>query len=241
MHKNKVVSSGTKARIARKAAPVAARGGAKVAKASGRHAIRGAKTEARLAKAALSSREPRSARYTKYALFAVAGLAFGALLGRIGGKQGETSASFTGGTGAHAPQSGSPAAERGQTWGTGSSVGAAGGASAAANYQTPGEANQIGADREFSDPASGPLIGEGGHPGLDMTERNQIIEQQIRTAIGEQIETEGMPKINVEVNDGVVDIRGPVPSEDTRRKIGEIAASTDGVREVRNELTVADV
>ena len=240
MHRNKVVSSRTKARAARKAAPVVARGGAKAAKATGRHAIRGAKTEAKLAKAALSSREPRSARYTKYALFAVAGLALGSLLGRLG-KQSETSASFTGGTGAHSPQTGSPAAERGQTWGSGTSVGAAGGASAAANYQTPGEANQIGADREFSDPASGPLIGEGGHPELDMTERNQIIEQQIRTAIGERIETQGMPKINVEVNDGVVDLRGPVPSEDTRRKIGEIASGADGVREVRNELTVADV
>ncbi len=240
MHRNKAVSSGTKARIARKAAPIAARGGAKAAKAGGRHAIRGAKTEAKLAKAALSSREPRSARYTKYALFAIAGLAFGSLLGRLG-KQSETSASFTGGTGAHSPQPGSPADQRGQTWGSGSSVGAAGGASAAANYQTPGEANQIGADREFSDPASGPLIGGSGHPEMDMTERNQIIEQQIRTGIGEQIETAGMPKINVEVNDGVVDLRGPVPSEDTRREIGEIASSTDGVREVRNELTVADV
>lgn len=241
MHKNNLVSARTKGRIARKAAPVAARGGARAAKASGRHAIRGAKTEAKLAKAALSSREPRSARYTKYALFAIAGLAFGSLLGRLGGKQDETSASFSGGTGAHSPQPGSPAGQRGQTWGSGSSVGAAGGASASANYQTPGEANQIGADREFSDPASGPLIGESGHPELDMTERNQIIEQQIRTSIGEQIDTQGMPKINVEVNDGVVDIRGPVPSEDTRRKIGEIASGTDGVREVRNELTVADV
>lgn len=242
MSRNKAVSASTKARVARKAAPIAARGGVRAAKMTGRHAVRGAKAEAKLARAALRSQEPRPARYAKYALFAVAGLALGSILGRLGGgQQSGTSSSFTGGTGPHSPQSGSPADNRGETWGTGSPLGAAGGASAAANYQTPGEANTIGADREYSDPAAGPLIGSEGRPEMDITERNQITEQRVRTGIGEQVDTKGLPKINVEVNDGVADLRGPVPSEDLKQIIGEIAANTEGVREVRNNLAVDSV
>lgn len=242
MGQSKYVSNRTKVRAARKAAPYVAKGGAKAAKATGRHAARGAKAEAKLARQALRSSEPKPARYAKYALFAVAGFALGSLLSRAGsGDQSGTSSSFTGGTGQHNPEPGSPAAERGQTWGSGSTVGAAGGASGAANYQTPGEANRTGVDREYSDPAAGPLIGESGHPEMDMTERNQITEQRVRTGIGEQIDTEGLPKINVEVNDGVAELRGPVPSEDLKQRIGEIASNTEGVREVRNNLTVDSV
>lgn len=242
MTQRSVVSNKTKARAARKAAPIVAKGGVKAAKATGRHAVRGAKAEAKLARHALRSSEPKSARYTKYALFAVAGFALGSVLSRLGGGgQSGTSSSFSGGTGLHNPESGSPAADRGQTWGSGSSVGAAGGASEAANYQTPGEANRVGVDREYSDPTAGPLIGRGGHPGIDITERNQITEQRVRTGIGEQVDTEDLPKINVEVNDGVAELRGPVPSEDLKQKIGEVASSTEGVREVRNNLNVGSV
>lgn len=241
MGQKNLVSNRTKARMARKAAPYVAKGGAKAAKATGRHAVRGARTEAKLARQAMSSSEPKATRYAKYAVFAIAGLALGSLLARRGGGQSGTSSSFSGGTGLHNPEPGSPAAERGQTWGSGSAVGAAGGASATANYQNPGEANRTGVDREYSDPAAGPLIGSEGRPEMDMTERNQITEQRVRTGIGEQIDTEGLPKINVEVNDGVAELRGPVPSEDLKQRIEQIASNTEGVREVRNNLTVAAV
>ena len=239
MPQKNLVSNKTKAKAARKAAPVVTKGGAKVAKLAGRHALRGAKAEAKLAQKALQSNEPKSARYLKYALFAAAGFALGSFLSRLGAEgQDGTSSSFTGGTGLHEPEPGSPAAERGQTWGSGSTLGGAGGASDGANYQTPGEANRVGEDREYSDPASGPLIGEEGKPAMDITERNQIIEQRIRTGIGEQVDTEGLPKINVEVNDGVVDLRGPVPSEDVKQTIEQLASNTEGVHEVRNNITV---
>lgn len=242
MTQRRIVSNKTKARAARKAAPIVARGGVKAAKATGRHAVRGAKAEAKLARQALRSSEPKSARYAKYAIFAIAGFAFGSLIGRLGGEgRNGTSSSFSGGTGLHTPEPGSPAADRGQTWGSGSTVGGAGGASEAANYQTPGEANRVGVDREYSDPAAGPLIGRESSAGVDMTERNQITEQRVRTGIGEQVDTEDLPKINVEVNDGIAELRGPVPSEDLKRKIGEVASGTEGVREVRNNLTVASV
>ena len=48
-----------------------------------------------------------------------------------------------------------------------------------------------------------------------------------------------MPRVNVEVNDGVAELRGPAPSEDAKLAAGEIAAQTPGVREVRNLLTVS--
>lgn len=247
-----MISNRTKAKAARKAAPYVAKGGAKVAKTAGRQAVRGAKTQAKLTQQAASSSEPRSTRYVKYAVFAVAGFAVGSMLGRAGGsgQQSGTSSSFSGGTGQHSPESGSPAAERGQTWGSGSSVGSsssgnsgssASGPSRPGGYQAPGDPNEIGADRDFSDPNSGPLVGETGHPEMDMTERNQITEQQIRTGIGEQVDTEGLPKINVEVNDGIVELRGPVPSEDIKQTIERVASETSGVREVRSSITVADV
>lgn len=203
MGRRKLISNKTKVKAAKKAAPVVARGGVKAAKTTGRHALRGAKTEANLARQAMSSEEPKSTRYAKYALFALAGLAFGSLIGRAGGGKSETSSSL--------------------------------------NYQAPGEANQVGADRDFSDPASGPLIGEETRPEMDMTERNQITEQRVRTGIGEQVDTKGLPKINVEVNDGIVDLRGPVPSEEIKQTIESVASNTQGVREVRNNLTVDSV
>jgi osmotically-inducible protein OsmY len=47
-----------------------------------------------------------------------------------------------------------------------------------------------------------------------------------------------LPRVNVEVNDGVAELRGEAPSEEARAAAGEIAADIDGVHEVRNLLTV---
>jgi osmotically-inducible protein OsmY len=48
-----------------------------------------------------------------------------------------------------------------------------------------------------------------------------------------------MPRVNVEVNDGVAELRGTAPSEDAKTAAGEIASSVEGVREVRNLITVS--
>ena len=218
-------------------ARIGARAGARVAPRAGRvvgkTAWKAGKAEAKLLRRAFRPSEPRALRFTKYAFFALAGFAVGALIARSRKDNDESSASssFTGTTGSHAPDPGSPAGQRGQTWGSGTALGTAGGSA-------PGSP-QTGAERDYSDPSSGPLIGEerrGSTEGVG--EQQPEIEQRIRTAIGEDPRTKDMPRVNVEVNDGVAELRGPAPSEEARQAVNEIAASIEGVREVRNLIIV---
>jgi hypothetical protein len=90
-------------------------------------AWKAAKAEAKLVRHALSSREPRSARFLKYGFFALVGLAIGTLISR---SDREDSSTFTNTTGHHMPDAGSPAGQRGQTWGSGTPAGTVDGATA---------------------------------------------------------------------------------------------------------------
>jgi hypothetical protein len=222
------------ARSKRRAAKAGAKAGARVAPVAGRTAGKAAwklgKAEAKLIRRAMSAQESKKSRYFKYGIFTLIGLAIGAAIARS--KRGETpegSSSYTGTTGPHAPDPGSPAGERGQTWGSGTPVGTAGG----------GGANRTGAERDYSDPASGPLIGEQHSDVEGVGEQQEEIEQRIRTNIGEDPRTAEMPRVNVEVNDGIAELRGAAPSEDAKQAAGEIAQQVEGVREVRNLITVS--
>jgi BON domain len=222
------------ARKKSRAAKVGAKAGARVAPVAGRTAGKAAwklgKAEAKLIRRAMSAQESKKSRYFKYGIFTLIGLAIGAAIARS--KRGETpegSSSYTGTTGPHAPDPGSPAGERGQTWGSGTPVGTAGG----------GGANRTGAERDYSDPASGPLIGEQHSDVEGVGEQQEEIEQRIRTNIGEDPRTAEMPRVNVEVNDGIAELRGAAPSEDAKQAAGEIAQQVEGVREVRNLITVS--
>ncbi|QIN82690.1 BON domain-containing protein [Rubrobacter tropicus] len=224
----------------RTGAKLGAKAGAKVAPRAGRlagkAALKAGKSQAKLAKAAMSSREPAPSRFLKYGTFALAGFAIGALLAR---SKGDSDSSFTGTTGSHAPDPGSPAGQRGETWGSGTPTGTAGGGGSAA-HQRPEDPNRTGAEREYSDPASGPLIGEhrrGSVAGVG--EAQEEVEQRIRTRIGEDPRTASMPRVNVEVTDGVAELRGPAPSQEAREAAGEIAANVEGVTEVRNLIVVS--
>ena len=232
------------AKVGKRAAPVAGRLG-------GKAALKVGKGQAKLARQAMSSREPRGGRLLRYGFFALLGLAVGAALARSrsGDSQGESS-SFTGTTGHHSPDAGSPAGQRGETWGSGTPTGTAGGAAAGgaaaggasdpAAPQSPGDPNQTGAERAFSDPSSGPLIGEQHRGSVEgVGEQQEEVEQRIRTRIGEDPRTADLPSLNVEVNDGVAELRGPAPSEEAKQAAGEIAQETEGVREVRNMITVS--
>jgi hypothetical protein len=220
------------ARNKRRAAKVGAKAGARVAPVAGRTAGKAAwklgKAEAKLIRRAMSAQESKKSRYFKYGIFTLIGLAIGAAIARS--KKGETSegaSSYTGTTGPHAPDPDSPAGERGQTWGSGTPVGTAGGA------------NRTGAERDYSDPSSGPLIG-GQHSDVEgVGEQQDELEQRIRTQIGEDPRTAEMPRVNVEVNDGIAELRGAAPSEDAKQAAGEIAQGVEGVREVRNLITVS--
>jgi hypothetical protein len=171
----------------------------------GRNAWRLGKAEAKLIQKALSSREPRSARYTKYAIFTAIGVGIGMLLKR--------------------------AAESGnghQTWGS-------------SDFQSPGDANRSGAQRGYSSPSDGPLIGSGGGGAMATTgvpPQSEEAEQRVRTALGEDDRTKDAPRINVAVTEGIAELRGSVPSDAVKSAAEEIAKNTEGVREVRNLLSV---
>jgi hypothetical protein len=218
------------AKVGRRVAPVAGRAAGKVAWKAG-------KGQARLVRRAMSSQEPKKSKYLKYAFFALLGLAVGAAIARSknGGTSGESS-SYTDTTGSHAPDPGSPAGQRGETWGSGTPTGTAGGG----GLQTPEDPNRTGAERDYSDPSSGPLIGEQPTGSVEgVSEQQEEVEQRIRTRIGEDPRTAEMPRVNVEVNDGIAELRGAAPSEDAKLAAGEIAQGTEGVREVRNLITVS--
>jgi len=224
-----------KARGAKAGARAGAKVGAKVApragRAAGKIAWKAGKSEAKLIRRAMSAQQSRKSRYFKYAIFTLIGIAIGAAIARSrkdGGTPGESS-SFTGTTGQHAPDAGSPAGQRGETWGSGTPTGTAGG----------GGPQGTGAERDYSDPASGPLIGTQHGPVEGVGEAQEELEQRIRTNIGEDPRTADMPRVNVEVSDGIAELRGVAPSEDAKLAAGEIAQAVEGVREVRNLITVS--
>ncbi len=198
--------------------------GARVAPKAGRVAGRAAwgagKGQAKLARRALGSREPRAARYVKYGFFALVGLVIGRLISRSGSRD-DASSSFTGTTG-----------QQNQTWGTA-------GGGAPADHQRPEDPNRTGAERSYSDPSAGPLIGEQHREEVgDVPVQHEEVENRIRTRIGEDPRTREMPHVNVEVNDGVAELRGVAPSEEAKQAAGEIAAGVEGVSDVRNLITV---
>jgi hypothetical protein len=220
-----------KARGARAGAKVGAKVAPRAGRAAGKIAWRAGKTEAKLIRRAMSAQQSRKSRYFKYAIFTLVGIAIGAAIARSrkdGTTSGESS-SFTGTTGQHTPDAGSPAGQRGETWGSGTPTGTAGG----------GGPQGTGAARDYSDPSSGPLIGEQHGPVEGVGEQQDELEQRIRTNIGEDPRTADMPRVNVEVNDGIAELRGVAPSEDAKLAAGEIAQAVEGVREVRNLITVS--
>jgi hypothetical protein len=66
----------------------------------------------------------------------------------------------------------------------------------------------------------------------------QELEQRIRTRVGEDPRTSDVPRLDVEVDDGVAEIRGEVHSDDEKCAVEEIATDVEGVAEVRNLLAV---
>ena len=196
-------------------------------KAAGKAAAKTGKAQAKLAKRALSSSEPAGSRFLKYGLFAVGGFAIGALVARSsGGSEGSSST----GTGQQGPNANDSAA---------SSAAPESGV-ARPPLQKPEDTNRVGAERSYSDPSSGPLIGRSHDSERgDVPVQYEEIENRIRTKIGEDPRTLGLQHLNVEVNDDVADIRGVAPSQNAKDAVSELAADTPGVREVRNLMTVS--
>jgi hypothetical protein len=234
------------ARAGAKGAKVGARLGARVApragKFAGKTAWRAGKGQARLVRRAASSQEPRGLRFLKYGFFALAGLAFGALIARSS-RDGDASSSSTETTGQHSPDAASPAGQRGETWGSGTPTGTAAQTDVGTvpgEHQRPEDPNRTGAERDYSDPSSGPLVGEQRRGDIEgVPEQQEEVEQRIRTRLGEDPRTADMPRVNVEVNDGVAELRGVAASEAQAKAAGEIAQSVEGVRSVQNMINVS--
>ncbi len=230
---------------------VGAKAATRAARGAGKVALKGGKAQAKLARQAVSSREPAGPKFLKYGFFALVGFVVGALVARSGKDEGESS-SFTGTTGQHTPDFGSPAGQRGETWGSGTSLGGTTGASSGTGQDTqpesgvatpplqrPEDTNRTGSERDYSDPSSGPLIGRT-HRGTigDVPMQEQEVENRIRTNVGEDSRTRDLPHLNVEVNDGIAEIRGLAHTEEEKQAVQEISSSVEGVTEVRNLLTV---
>jgi hypothetical protein len=149
------------AKDAKGAARVGAWAAPKARRIARKTAWKAGKAEVKLVRRALSSKEPRSVRFLKYGFFALVGLAIGALISRSGRK--DSSSSFTDTTGHHTPDAGSPAGQRGQTWGSGTPTGTAVGATAGQSdvstapgeHQRPEDENRTGTERSNSDPTPG--------------------------------------------------------------------------------------
>jgi hypothetical protein len=194
-------------------ARIGARMAPKAGKAAGRAAWGIGKGQAKLARRAMSSQEPKGLRFLKYGFFALVGLAVGTLVARSGRNGGAS-----------------------ETWGTGTPT--TGGTTE--THQRPEDPNRTGAERSYSDPSSGPLIGQEQRGSVEgVGEQQEEVEQRIRTRIGEDPRTMDMPRVNVQVNDGIAELRGEAPSEEAKAAAGEIASGVEGVREVRNLITVS--
>jgi len=234
----KATKAAAKTRTGRQTGKLGAGAVAKVGKGVGRVALKAGKGQAKLAKQAASTRELAGFRYLKYGLFALAGFFVGVLIARTRERD-VSSAAFTD-----------------ETWGAGTPSGIAGGPGTAAptgmppgmvsdparpeQPQRPEEPNRTGYEREYSDPSAGPLIGRShpSEPPPDIPVQHQEVANRILTQVGEDPRTLHLPRLNIEVNDDVADIRGEVPSEEDKRAVEEIATEIEGVNEVRNYLTV---
>jgi len=203
--------------MAKKKKAVGAAVGAKAAKGAARGA---GKLALKGGMRAATPRDPATTRYLRYGFFALVGFVVGALIARSGNR--EDASTFTGTTGA-AGGATSPVSDPTRP----------------ESPQRPEDPNRTGTGREYSDPSAGPLIGRS-HRGRigDIPEQQEEVENRIRTRVGEDPRTADVPHLNVEVNDGVADIRGEVHSEEERQAVEEIASSVEGVTEVRNLLTV---
>ncbi len=208
-----------KAKAGKEAGKSGSKGLAKAGRGAGKYAVRRGKKEIKIAEKNLDSGSSGGSRLLKFGLLVVAGLSIGALVGRLMSSQQESD------------QDSSPGSS-----GSSGSTGSSGSSDGNSEQSSVSEADL---PRGHSDPSSGPLIGtdhDGGTEGV--TESQPELEQRIRTSIGEDERTRDMPRVNVEVNDGVAELRGEASSEEAKDAAGEIAAEAEGVSEVRNLIEV---
>jgi osmotically-inducible protein OsmY len=68
--------------------------------------------------------------------------------------------------------------------------------------------------------------------------QNATLTTKVKAALANDAGMKTVATINVDSNDGVVTLKGKVNSADVKKKAGDIAKKVDGVKSVKNELTV---
>ncbi|MGB3632470.1 MAG: BON domain-containing protein [Rubrobacteraceae bacterium] len=204
-----------KAKAGKEAGKAGTKGLAKVGRGASKYAAKRGKKEIKIAEKNLNSGGSGGSRLLKFGLLVIAGLSIGALVGRLMSSQ-ESQQDESPSTGASGQDGSSSSGSSGQS-----------------------STSEADLPRGHSDPSSGPLIGSDHDANIEgVTEDQPELEQRIRTSIGEDERTRDMPRVNVEVSDGVAELRGEAASEDAKDAAGEIAASVEGISEVRNLIEV---
>ena len=195
------------------------KGLAKAGRGAGKYAAKRGRKEVKIAEKNLGSRSSGGSRLLKFGFLAIVGLSIGALVGRLMSSQ--------------ESDQGSSSSDQGSSGQGGSS------STSTAERPSAGENVDNDSQRAHSDPSSGPLIGTDHDGDIEgVTEDQPELEQRIRTQIGEDERTKDMSGVNVQVNDGVAELRGAADSDETKEAAGEIAAEVEGVSEVRNLIEV---
>jgi hyperosmotically inducible protein len=73
---------------------------------------------------------------------------------------------------------------------------------------------------------------------VSSTASNATLTTKVKTALASDAGAKTMTNINVDSNNGVVTLKGKVDSADMKKKAGEIAKKVEGVKSVKNQLTV---
>ena len=70
------------------------------------------------------------------------------------------------------------------------------------------------------------------------TASNTTLTGKVKSALASDAGAKTMTNINVDSNNGVVTLKGKVDSADMKKKAGDIAKKVEGVKSVKNQLTV---
>ena len=73
---------------------------------------------------------------------------------------------------------------------------------------------------------------------VSSTAAGAALTTKVKSALAKDEGMRTMTNIDVDSNDGVVTLKGKVPTAEAKKKAGEIAKKVNGVKSVKNQLTV---
>ncbi len=69
---------------------------------------------------------------------------------------------------------------------------------------------------------------------------DDVVNQRVKTALGEDPKAPDVPRLNIDTYEGIVTLRGVVDKESQSKQIVEIAEKVSGVSEVKNLIHVEE-